>query len=132
MDYKDYKKEELIQLLLQKDNELNEQKHLAEAVKDKDRELSALKKSRAEEIAEVKNGQNKIKDQLQIEVDELKNKLSKLPALEKIQEMVEQNNKFRNIIKSYKIYFNNFLMNIKGATDNAIELEAHLNDSFNK
>lgn len=108
--------------------EIESQKHLAKAVETKDAELVKLKESRAQEIANVKDGQEKIKLALEYELQDLREKVSKLPDVEKLQEAyknaVEYNNELILFINAYKMSIKNYLMVQQGALDNMIELEA--------
>jgi hypothetical protein len=129
MNYNDLKKDELIELLKEKDDEIKDYVHLANAVEAKDKELSKLKNARAEEIAAVKQNKDKIIEDLRNSNQELTERLSKMPKVEDIKLVYDENVKYAQLVRQYKIYLNNFLMNIKGAVDNAIELEALLGES---
>lgn len=111
MNYQLLKKEELIKLL-------EEQKHLAEAVIAKDKEIVALTK----EI-------NEVREQLR----EAKNKNGTVPALEhRIKQLEDQVKGLTEFVSPYIMNFRSTLKGIQGALELGIELEAILSEKLNK
>ena len=129
MNYENLTKKELIAII-------NDQKHLAEAVDQKDKEINRLTAIKAEEIAKIKNSTEAVKVSLEYQVQDLKDQLSKVPDLDKIKEHIDnltnENNLFRTSLSQYINVFKNLLKSQQGVLDNSIELEAMLYEQITK
>lgn len=121
--------------------ELKSKQHLAQAVEAKDVEIvnlrSELGKSKvilAEEIKKIKEDFSQRSINKDLELESLREKLSKVPELEKLQEAIatlSANNKILvGIAGAQDNAFRNFMKSIQGSLDNAIELEAIINSSY--
>lgn len=116
------KKEELIA-------KLEQQKHLAKAVEEKDKEIALSKKESTLKIEEltIQNGK------LNAKVIELEAKLKPHEEmLEFVKKLEEENKKVVAHLNMYIEAFRNVLKSNQGVLDNAIQLEAFINESLRR
>jgi hypothetical protein len=158
MDYSNLKKDELIQLLneqkhlaeaieekdsqiLRQDKEirkleakLKDQEHLAKAIEAKDKEIIELKNSKAETISKTKAENDRIRTTLEYENQDLRDKLEKMPDIEKMidyMKKLESDNTFVvSLLKQYMNAFKSYLKSQQGILDNTIELEALITEQL--
>lgn len=103
---------------------LEEQKHLAEAVEAKDKE-----------IANHIQANKLIRQELETQKQELKLQIEKLSKVPKdlgktendVKILVDENKRLVNVVNQYITVFRNTLKGLQGNLDNAIELEAFIN-----
>jgi hypothetical protein len=118
MEIKEMNKAELIA-------KLEEQKHLAKAVEEKDKEIALLQKESNLKIEEltIKNGK------LNAKVVELE---ATLKSQEFVKKLEEENKKVVAHLNMYIEAFRNTLKGNQGVLDNAIQLEAFINESLRR
>lgn len=158
MNYNDLKKDELIQLLIEKEHlakavevkdehilkqdkdirkletKVKEYEHLAKAIESKDKEIQELKNSKAKTIADTKAESERIKTTLQYENEDLKKKVEQLPAIESLQELIkslqEENIHIIKMANQYISTLRNYIKSQAGSLDTVIELEALLSEQL--
>jgi len=125
---KKYKKleEDLIRL----NAEVQNNKHLTKAVENKDKEISEIKKHRAEELAAVKQEEERIKTSMRYQIEEYERQLKELPDIELmknvINELTNKNRALANFVKEYTQAYRNHLQLQQTHLDTAIQLESFI------
>jgi hypothetical protein len=133
----DAAKKELQQNILK----LKDQVHLASAVETKDVEIQKLKEETekftpklAEEISKLKKSFEEKIINKDLEIQSLKEIVSKMPDIEKLKDLVEtlsrENKILVKVSNAHLGAFRNLMKSIQGTLDNAIELEAVITDSL--
>jgi hypothetical protein len=122
METKEMNKSELL-------SKLQEQQHLAQAIEAKDKEIALLQKESKLKIEEltIQNGK------LNAKVVELETKI-KLheELLELVKKLEDENKKVVAHLNMYIEAFRNTLKGSQGMLDNAIQLEAFINESLRR
>ena len=122
METKEMNKSELL-------SKLQEQQHLAQAIEAKDKEIALLQKESKLKIEEltIQNGK------LNAKVVELETKIKPHEELlELVKKLEDENKKVVAHLNMYIEAFRNMLKGSQGMLDNAIQLEAFINESLRR
>lgn len=149
MDFTTFKKEDLINIAKELSEKLEAQKHLAEAVDAKDREivsiknlLEAEKKTNKELNDKVKTNQHLSdavisKDKEIVELTKLLNetrsKAGAVPSLEsRVKQLEEANKQLTEFLNPYILNFRSVLKGLQGTLELGVEMEALLSEKLAK
>lgn len=120
--------------LKQATDQLQEQVHLAQSVESKDKEIQKLKTDRAEDVASVKNEMARRITVLELENQNLRERLSSLPDVDKLKEVLDKltsdNKKLTSFVNQHIRAFRNYLKTQQASLDNTIELEALISEQL--
>lgn len=124
MNYKELKKDELIDLIEQKDRIIEQQKHLASAVEAKDKEIIEIKEKSKRDISEIKNkAEEEIKNKTK-QVDELSQKNTTMMLKEDVERitknLMSERDKLINIVNILRQNHQDTLRQVKINLDLAI------------
>jgi ferric iron reductase protein FhuF len=122
MDYKELKKEELIALL-------EKQKHLAQAVNAKDREIIELKNKTHKMMEEHTEKVNSLNESAQEKIAAAVQKQTK-DLVEKVAKVEEENKRLVDLFGRYIDFARNTLKAFQGQLDTSIELETLLTEKI--
>lgn len=123
MDYTKYTKQELIDMLLEKE-------HLAAAVEAKDEDIVKLNKKLKEADEHLAATQSRVKKEqedkvlsMEQTISTLKERLANTPELEKVNEIVKENTILIEAYNKVREVFLNYMKSTQATLENTIELE---------